>query len=154
MEIKNKKGALGNQIMIFEYIFILMVVSVGFFVGISAFFGQSYDFRQTQADLLSYKISDCLNQNENMDFNNFFSVCGLNKELLEKNNLDFKICDSMDFSNCASASAKVSVGSNFELCFLTGASNNDKYPKCSLKNINSKYALITMVNQKPKEVTS
>ena len=155
MRTKNKKGALGNQIMIFEYIFLLTVISLGFFAGISLFFGQGYDFRQTQADILSYKIGTCLTQNDNMDFNNFFNVCGLNKNLLESNSLYFKICDNMTPSDCSlSANGKAYVGSNFQLCFLAGTSSNVKYPKCSFKNVGSRYTIITMINEQAKEIAS
>ena len=122
--VLNKKAQIGEQIMVFPFLFILVVICVGIAIGVYIFFGGGYDFRQVDADILSYKIGNCILDNEvNEEFwSDLYTKCRLNKEVLDKYSL-FRVSYGGD--------EKFSTGGDFEQCGFKG--KNEKYPQCSKK---------------------
>ena len=158
MKLMNKKAGTGSQIMIFVYLFIFVIVFVGFYIGIAIFFGEGYDFRQVEADLLNYKVRKCYFENPDVKWSDFLKVCGLDEKQLVDHNLMFIICKEESFEICAADNAAlVQVGSGFQQCFFNAAKSNDRFPKCSMSKIRSHsassevYMLITSSDQQPRE---
>ena len=94
----HKKGELGEQISVFMFLFLMFVIGVGIVIGVFIFFGQGYDFREVEANLLNYKIGECIKENEIteefFEKGNFFEKCRLNKGAVEKNNI-IRICSGV-----------------------------------------------------------
>jgi len=117
----DRKGALGWQIFgIFELLLFMIIVGGGIAFGTYLFYGKGYDFRNAEADLLNYKIRNCIMENENMDFyNEFFERCGLDREIVNKTNI-IKICSNS--GDCIEERKNERIlfqsGSNFVACEL------------------------------------
>jgi len=146
-----KKGASGDQAGIVWFLLLAAIIgaSIGFAIWI--FYGSGYDFREAEANLLNYKIKECMIKNEIteafFDKNNFYNLCGLNKEIIEKNNL-IKICDGFGEDCIISKESFFIEGSNFNIC---GLNEKDKSSsKCSIQNFEKdrkRYIIITASNQ-------
>jgi len=146
-----KKGASGDQAGIVWFLLLAAIIgaSIGFAIWI--FYGSGYDFREAEANLLNYKIKECMIKNEIteafFDKNNFYNLCGLNKEIIEKNNL-IKICDGFREDCIISKEYFFIEGSNFNIC---GLNEKDKSSsKCSIQNFEKdrkRYIVITASNQ-------
>ncbi len=135
--MRDKKGNLGNQISIFTYLFFLAVIAFGIYAGVYLFFGEGYDFRGVESELLAYKIKQCIIQDK-FDKEKFFAECNIDENVVRANNI-IKIC--VDSQNCVEENKNIenqgvlfSVGSNFQACLLEGAKENKNYPKCAFVN--------------------
>lgn len=81
---KNKRGQLPYNMMIFIFLFILSIIVGGIAMGTAMFFSSDYDFRKIDAELLNYKLKNCLEENE-FDFSlpreqleeKIYEVCSL-----------------------------------------------------------------------------
>ncbi len=131
--LNNKKGALGTQIFgIFESLLFMLIIGGWIAFGSSLFYGKGYDFREAEADLLSYKISNCIIENEvSVDFfEKFFEKCGLEKQVVEKNNL-IKICKNS--TDCIGENRNEKIlfqsGSNFVACGIAYKKKSN-VPEC------------------------
>jgi len=73
--------------MFIAFLFLLTVIAAGIAGGIFIFYGQGYEFRQIDADILNKKVKSCLSNNEvNLeDENEIFETCNLNKQSIEEN---------------------------------------------------------------------
>jgi hypothetical protein len=152
----NKKAALGSQIFLVVFILILLIIGGGIVLGTYLFIGDESDFRQAEAEMLNAKIRACIsgadfgdNLNPGIDY--IYQKCGLNKEVIEQNNL-IRVCNRFgnDMSNCISDSRliRVSSGGDFTVCGLKAA--NKKFPKCVTKELFSKgesLVIVTVSNQ-------
>ncbi|MEK6855624.1 MAG: hypothetical protein AABX66_00530 [Nanoarchaeota archaeon] len=134
----NRRGsAVGEQIMSIWFVLLLIILVAGFSVGIIMYFGQSYDFRGAEAGILNYKIRQCLFFN-NIDFSNsneFFSVCQLNKIVLEDNFNETKIAIRICDGDCSNGKVVYQLGSDFSSCDFIG--KNTKYMQCNHKSVNN-----------------
>ncbi len=89
----NKKAQTGNALFgIITFLILLIIFGVGLAAGIYMFFGQDYDFRQIDAELLNAKISSCLKVNQlafqektTAPTDEFYEKCDLNKNVIEEN---------------------------------------------------------------------
>lgn len=130
-EKMNRKGAaMGDMTMFFMFMFLLVVIGAGVVVGVLMFFGQGYDFRGVDAELLSYKIKECVLKDS--DFfskggGDFFTRCKLNEKIVRENNI-VKICKGE--GDCMDKDGVISVGSNFPSCRFEGSGDNLEYPRC------------------------
>ncbi len=154
----NKKAALGSQIFLVVFILILIIIGGGIVLGTYLFIGDESDFRQVEAEMLNAKIRECIsgadfgslnNLNSGIDY--LYQKCGLNKEVIEQNNL-IRICNRFgnDMSNCISDSRliRASSGGDFTVCGLKAA--NKKFPKCVTKELFSNgesLVVVTVSNQ-------
>jgi len=88
--IENKKAQLGDQILIFQFILLILIISVSLFAGISLFFSNEYNYKLQDASLLNSKIQSCLSSHD-LSLNpeefkeQFFSVCSINQKVIEEN---------------------------------------------------------------------
>ncbi len=150
--ILNKRGAVGEQLSIIYFLFLILIIGGSIALGISIFYSKGYDYRQVEADLLNYKVRQCILENDiNDEFfksEKFFETCSLNKEILEKNNI-VKICDGFGDDCTTSDEPFLVLGSNFNICKIKSA-EDDAFPKCSFGEINKdrkKFIIITGSNQ-------
>lgn len=153
----NKKGETGEQISVFMFLFLLLIIGVGIVAGVFIFFGKGYDYRESEAGLLNYKIEECLMENElTTDFfkaENFFEKCKLNKGIIEENSI-IRICSGVE--NCANVDkGLLDIGSNFQSCGFEGVKKNRAYPLCVTGELNKgekKFTIITGSKQASREV--
>ena len=129
----HKKGELGEQVSVFMFLFLMFVIGIGIVAGVYIFFGQGYDFREVEANLLSYKIGECIKENEIteefFEKGNFFEKCRLNKGAVEKNNI-IRICSGVE--DCMRAEKSLlDAGSNFQACGFEGTKKNEAHPLCA-----------------------
>jgi hypothetical protein len=164
----NRRGELGEQIMIFAFIFLIVVIGVGTVLAVSFFIGPEFDFRQIAADVLNYKISSCLKMNGlvwlgSAEFDSrkdvLYDKCNLNSSMIEQNNR-IKICSGTDsIDNCIGEQDKskilVYTSGDMSSCNADLASKNVYFPRCSVglfeKN-GIKYLVLVTDNQKIRRV--
>ena len=143
----NRGGQAGEQIMIFPFIFLLIIIGVGIVGGVVIFFGAEYDVRQIDADILNYKIRECIS-NGKVDFDDFYKNCRISESAIVENNLIFKIC--LGDGDCVQDDGIIGVWSNLETCRFEGVKENDAFPKCSKSEVEKdgkSYKIITGSNQ-------
>ena len=153
----NRKGDLGNQISGFAFFFLMIIIGVGIAFGVYLFFGSGYDFRQGEAELLNYKIKQCIGENDlSGDFFNterFFETCNLDKEEVIKNNL-IRICENS--KDCIREDKDLlEVGNNFQACKLEGAKENFAFPRCVISDFTKgerKFEIITGSKQASRRI--
>jgi len=136
--------------MLIWFLALLAIIGVALAMGISLFFGEEIDYRQNDADILNYKIQNCLLNNE-IDFSleedkikeQFYSLCNLNQEVIEK-----KLLILLEVNNIEKL--KSGRGDKTQ-CSL--AEKNKNYPRCqtSLLNINQESITITTGSNQFKE---
>jgi len=129
---KNKKAQLGEQLTVFAFLFLLVVIGIGIAGGVYIFFGSGYDSRQVEADILNHKVRNCLSENI-LDDNfkdNFYEICKLNKQSMEVSKNLIKIC--VTSGNCIEeGSPFFSTGGDFVICDVEAAKRNNAFQKCS-----------------------
>ena len=91
------------------------------------------------------------------NFDNFYELCGINREVVENKMFVLKICENMDTSECIiSEEALVSAGQSFQIeCVLIGGEQNRAFPKCVSSNIHLNgrdFTIITGSKQKIRRV--
>lgn len=140
----NKRGEVGDQVMLIIFIFLLVLISVGVVSGVLIFFGSEYDFRQVGAEVLNYNIRNCLDK-EGIDssfFSNLYERCGLNEGIINSSYI-VKICENSQ--DCImEQNYKFSHGDAVQ-CGLTGAFGNINYPKCSIREITIQGVTYTII---------
>jgi len=116
-----RRGELGDQVVIFSFLFFMVIISGGIAVGTYIYYGSGYDFRQVEADALAFRVESCLLSNE-IDWaleGNFYEVCDISRESIEANNiLRIEIDDSVVLNFRGSEVA----------CGFSG--DNEELPKC------------------------
>jgi hypothetical protein len=86
----NRKAQAGDQLMVFWFIFLMVILAGGIIAGIYIFFGSEYDFRKVDAQVLNYRVQKCLSENEinwsgTQELNDdFYQKCRLNKEVINE----------------------------------------------------------------------
>ena len=142
--IINKKAQLGEQIMIFPFLFMIIIIGLGIAAGIYMFFGSGYDFRQVDADILNYKIRECLSNNK-IDFSQeteFFTTCSLNEKVIKES-----------FIILIEQNNQVKIGSNSDETTCSIAKENPNYPKCTTTYLNDFKILTGSKQQAQKQIT-
>jgi len=161
MTFVNKKAQLGEQVMMFAFVLLIVVVGGGVVIGTYLFIGPEFDFRGVEANLLSYKIARCISPGSGADVKGFWldnlankdsiallaKKCDLNEEVIEKNNL-IKICvDEPLAADCilSGNDKKIafSTGGDFQPCNLAGG---EKILGCSITPV-GKYMVIATSRQ-------
>lgn len=153
----SKKGQLGEQIMMFAFMFLLVVVGGGIVLGTYFFIGPEFDFRSVEANLLVNSIKQCLSdgslkldglaEEQKSDTGFIAEKCNLNKEVIEKNNL-IKICVSENnLENCINEAdnSKIafSMKGDFTPCGLT---DKNKFLGCFIEE-SGEYTIIATSRQ-------
>src|SRR3989304_5956883 len=57
--ISYRRGQLGEQMMVFMFIFFMVIIGGGIVIGTGIFIGPEFDFRASEAVLLNYHIRNC-----------------------------------------------------------------------------------------------
>jgi len=153
----HNRGQLGEQIMVFMFIFLMFVIGAGIVLGTYFFIGPEFDFRAVEADMLSYKIKDCI-LNDGSLFDGikanpdlFYTKCSLNKEVIESNNA-IRVCPGAAEVNICldpnNPDAVFAVG-NYGLCDPAGS---NKIVGCSVASFSdskgTNYVIIATSKQK------
>lgn len=140
----NKRGEVGDQVMLIVFILLLVLISVGVVSGVLIFFGSEYDFRQASAEVLNYNIRNCLDK-EGIDadfFSNLYQRCGLNEGIINSSYI-VKICENS--KDCImEQNYKFSWGDAVK-CGLKGAFGNVNYPRCSIREITVQGVTYTII---------
>ena len=120
----NKKSQAGNQITIFAFLLLLIVLGTGIAIGNYAFFGADYDYRKSDASALNIKIKNCLEDGK-LNFNSQEETdaslekdCQINSTII-KNYFIIAIEKNQN---------EIYKSGDATLCQL--ASKNKEFPKC------------------------
>jgi hypothetical protein len=122
VKLKNKRAQLGDQVMIIPFLFLLIVIGIGITAGVYLFYGAEYDFRQVQADILNFRVKNCVLDKE-IDFSSetdFFEKCGIFFGVQKKEVL----------IEISSDGERIFGWGDETACLLSG--KNDEYPKCKI----------------------
>lgn len=150
----DRKGQLGDQILIFAFIFMMVIIGGGIVIGTYFYIGAEFDFRATEAKLLGYSIKDCILSDSgwlgdlktNPDL--FYENCRLNKKLITENNA-IRICTATDVQGCINQQIGQDVFAvgNYALCDPGGS---NKLVGCSVSSFtkdNVDYVVIATSKQ-------
>ena len=135
----NFRGQLGDQLMVFSYLFIMVMVSLAIVGGAYLFYGSEIDFRPTEVQLLTRATMRCFLAEDfnwglaKTDSSYIFTTCRLNKQAMESHSTLLRIC--VDSANCITEQQPLfSLGNDFVICGLKGAQANEKMPKCRISS--------------------
>jgi len=148
----NRKGATGYWLNFTGFVLIWLIILGGLVGAVLTFYGQDYAFKKVESVLLFDTVKVCFENNDFFDSNfknNFFSKCGLNKNVLESEHLVFvKNLDSEEKEEFF-----VGVYDYQTQCELTDKKNN--FAKCKkgiiVKN-GERFELIVGSNQNSRGV--
>ena len=150
MMLFNKKGEqMEDQVLSVAFIFLLLIIAGGISIGIGIFYGSGYQVKQIDSDNLNYKVSNCFYNNNLTDIQtNFYTVCEMNQNVVVNSSLMVKVCKGTSVLNCVNNQTPFFfVGRHLEVnCYLSGATTNSAYPKCTSSIIvinGTNYTLIT-----------
>ncbi len=136
----NLRAQLGDQVMVFTYLFIMVMVAGSIVGGVVLFYGTEIDFRPTEVQLLTRAVDHCLTldtfnwDKAQNDSSYFFTVCNLNKSALESHTNQLKVC--VNSKGCISEPHPlIAVGSDFLFCGLSGVQANEKLPRCLVSSL-------------------
>ena len=94
----NKRGA--EKYLSMYWFVVLIIVAAGIFAMVYNFYGSPYDVRETEANILTNKIADCISRGGKID-SEFFSEEGFNEGIkenfLEKCSLVLEVEDEYDW---------------------------------------------------------
>jgi hypothetical protein len=150
MKMRNRKGQLGEQILVFPFFFFLVVIGVGIVAGMLLYFGEGYDFRSIDAEVLNYRIRECLMDGK-LDLNSLsgeeiknqiFEKCGMNKKVLGEKRFVIEIKRASD------GKVIYEFGSS-ENCLLN-VKENRAFPICKEGEVDingERYEIMTGSNQ-------
>ena len=139
----HKKGELGDQLIMFAFMFLLVIIGGGIVFGTSIFIGSEVPFNGVESSLLAYKIKSCLtngdttwidNLKNRSDISLFSEKCGINVQIAE----DYY---AIGISNLDGSNVLFSYG-DYKLCDST-----NKYLICSTVKTD-KYIIITTSKQR------
>lgn len=118
--MKYKRGALlGDSFMLISFFILFFLVAGAAVAGILLFYGNSFDFRQQEAEILSYRLMECI---YNKGVGDIIKDCNLNKELI---NNEFLV-------HILKKEEYVFTLGDKEICFFESGEN---LPKCSVRKI-------------------
>jgi len=154
MNRRGEADLTGDWLLMSLFFFYVAIMGVGIVVGFWIFFGDGIDIRQTEADLLNYRIRDCIGEEEIelLDEREFYSKCRLSKVGVTEGKLIFKICQGVGEEKCLVSEDYLFLeGSNFQTCRLKGGEENEAFPKCVIRSVSRDkidFVVITGSNQK------
>jgi hypothetical protein len=141
-----RRAQVGEQMMVFWFVFLLLLVGGGIYAGVYIFFGSEYDFRKVDAEILNYRVEKCLIENE-IDFGNLSGEIGGN--FYEKCRLNQGIINETFFILVNATGKEYEAGpGDRQQCSL--GELNDKYLRCKGKTFvknGKEYSVLTGSNQ-------
>jgi len=161
--LMDKKAQLGEQMMFFLFIFLMVVIGGGIVLGLFMFIGPEINYQGIEADVLSARIATCMESGAltgieligKDNLNDFvMQRCNLNSQVISDYN-QIKICVNLaKSSDCINEQNPVfSTGGDFIACGLTGGS---KFLGCSIKEATwaaKTYSIIATSKQKIRSVS-
>ena len=122
----NRRGTGGEQVLLVWLIFLIVLVLGGLVLGSSIFYGRGYDYRQAEADTLSYSVARCLAAQPLLP-NTLAELTTLCRYSFSNTSLGmaFSLCPG----SCATREPVLQVGPSLTDCFLKG--KNERNGKCS-----------------------
>ncbi len=139
----NKRGRAGSKLMIGFFIFVLVIIGGGITAMIFIFYGDGYDFRSADSEVLNFKIEKCLLEKE-IDWNidgDFYSKCGFNREVMERNYV---------YGILEGEKVLLKIG-DYKSCEITIEKKGD-YPQCKIGAVGN-LKIITGSNQRAGRAT-
>ena len=136
---KNKKG--DEKLLSIWWFFVLMVIGGGIVIGVMIFNSNEVNTNELEADILTERIVDCLDNNgylnENLlneDFN-IFEECGLNEKVFRTgSNFYFSILIYDENENEIKEIISGGDHSFDKNCKIQGNINAPNFPRCSSKS--------------------
>lgn len=128
--MQNRRGSSENYVLIFAFVFLLVLIFGGIWAGTTVYFGEGYDFRKVDAEVLNYLIRKCILERDlEMQFKEksitgFYEICSLNEEIIAEGN---------NFRISVNGEEKIFTGGDFEQCDFKGRTS--KFPECSRHEI-------------------
>ncbi len=126
----NKRGALGEQLHIITFLFLLIVAGLGIVAGVFLFFGEGYDFKVTAGEIFVNNLGECFLENAELivNINNLgsdeekrnliYSECELDGKVVEDSFL-YSISDlirfGLDDTICLTQKEKICAGRIIEI---------------------------------------
>jgi len=93
---KNRKGT--DKMLSMYWFVVLIIVAAGIFAMVYNFYAAPYDVRETEANILTNKVADCISSGGRID-SEFFKEGGFSEEIkesfLEKCSLNFEVEDEL-----------------------------------------------------------
>ena len=122
---------------------LFLLFSVGVFIAIGSFFGDGYDFRSMEAEILSFKVEKCLLENE-IDWisGNLYESCRFNGNVLEnfeENRLGILICEG----SCEDEEVLFKEGSDFTSCNF--GEEKSRFMRCKSSFVDSEFGYFEIV---------
>jgi hypothetical protein len=153
----DRRAQLGEQLMIFMFLFFMVVIGAGIVIGAYVFIGPEFDFRPTEAAILNYQIRECFTHDtfsmkdkmEEGTFKDFvFKQCKLNAEVIGTYN-GIKICNAgQGVDDCIKEGKPLfSTGGDFQPC---GFNEKNKFFGCAVQSVvknGQSYVVITISKQ-------
>lgn len=136
--LKAKRAVSGTDYLSIWLFIIFAIIGVSIFVGIIIFTSAQVDSRAAEANLLSDKLAECLqNKFDYEEFTNatfdIYAKCNFNKKVLENTDLYYFSITAKDIASEASYSLSKGNGIFAVQCALSQEENN--FPRCLSKNI-------------------
>jgi len=132
----------------------MFIILAGIVLGVSAFYGLGYDFREAEARVLADSVVDCFDvlgveKVFDEDFN-IYRECGFHANVEEEHLIYVKrTSDGNEFF--------IGVLDYKNQCFLKGAEKNKNFPKCKSWTItrdNGGFEIIVGSNQRSRRLVS
>ena len=125
----DKTGQLGESLWAASYLLLLVIFAGGIAGGHTIFFGGEIDYRKSEAELLNYKVQDCIyEQSINGEWEVGFEVCNLDMNNIKKNII-------IEVLRNGEEEWRVGSVSDFEECYFEGAKRNSNFKQCSIQKI-------------------
>jgi len=83
----NRKGDSGDWVNFGGFFLICLVLGGGIALGIVIFFGEGYNFKQAESEILFDSVRDCFLERDFFDEAFNFSMCGIDEGVLRKDRL-------------------------------------------------------------------
>ena len=136
----------------------LVMVGVAIVGGVVLFYGQSYDVRGVESDILNYQLRKCILSGVDVqEVEKVEKECLVAARELASMGLLARVC--IDSSDCAGEQEErkilLSEGRNFRACSLEGGKSNSGYPRCVERRLQfrgKEYLVLTGSNQKLRQV--
>ena len=114
----------GDVLLYLVFAAVMAVTTIGLGLGLAALFGEGYDFRTSESELLAYRVQECVQKSDMFAEGFILSACGLDANVLGTEHMihlereDGKVFD-------------YGVTSYRESCFFKGAEGKFTYPQCT-----------------------